>query len=487
MILEQNNYLEDNYILNELQPILKRLENKTIIQLFDDSLYEVNEIFQTISKITSYDKLNQIPKINTIISLEFMYMRHSISQNSIKHLFIFFILNDLIKIRFQDYQSFIDLTPEEITSLYELIYSFLKNSCFFHDKQYALNNMKICSYLTSTVVKKWLDSYYFKTQPRQQITSSEKTILERVNNKILYDDIKWSEFKGYQYKLIHNLKWTLINLNFDIFLKLINDKKYIKEIIILLDKLNLTEIHKISKENLTNKWVIYELIHILCLNSNGNDDIDLIEKLLTKLYHRDPTFFIDVKNHFLDNDLFNKAYINMLFKLPENQMQKLWLSFEFNNFNKLPKNNLYLNLINSTDENKLEIIIKLTFEKYEEQLSQDIKNHANFFITDYYEFIRYYYCHFITEEKIIGELSTTIHDIKYYDSPWFLSKTEMKKENYTKLTKLYFLSFAYNYNDLNNYHIVQNLNELFDNCIYCKRFLEINDYEYISEIKQNIS
>ena len=487
IIQKSNNSIENNYIICELQPILKKLENKTIIQIFDDSLNEINEIFHIISKIRPYKSLNQISNINHIINLEFIYLKQSISQKNIKYLFIFFILNNMVKIRFEDFQGFIDLTPDEITKLQELIYSFLKNSYFFHDKQHALDNMKICSNFTSTVIKKWLESYYFNTKAKHSIKFSEKTILTIVNNKISYSEIKWSEFNGYQYELIHNLKWTLINLNFNKFVRLINDKNDIKEIIILLDKLNLTEINKISNENLTNKWAVFELLHIICLNSNNNN-VELIEKLLTELYDNDYDFFINAKSHFLNNNLFNKAYINLLFKLPENQMKKLWLSFEFNNFNNLPKNNLYQNLINKTDKNKIKTIIKLTFKKYNEHIEQneDNNNHPNFFITDYWKFICYYYCHFIGEEKIIEELTSTLHDIKYIDSYWFLNKTKMKKENYAKLTKLYFLSFAYATNTLKNNYIPHIIDEIFNNTLYCKRILEFNDFKYISKIKQNI-
>ena len=394
----------------------------------------------------------------------------------------------MIKIRFEDFHKFIELNTDELTKFQELIYSFLKNSYFFQNKQHALDNLKICSYLTSTVIKKWLKLFYFKTSTKQSLKLSEETILEIVNNKILYDDIKWSEFNRYQYKLIHTLKWTLINLNFNKFVRLINNKQDIKEIIILLDKLNLKEIYRISNENLTNKWAIFELLHIICLNSNENY-MELIEKLQRKLYTQDITFFINVKNHFLDNDLFNKAYINLIFKLPDTEMKKLWSSFEFNNFNNIPKNNLYLNLINNPNKIKLKTIIELTYEKYNQhiKLNKGNNKHSNFFITDYHRFISYYYCHLVSEEKIMGELISTLHDIKFLDSPWFLSKTEMKKENYAKLTKLYFLSFAYANNNLKNDYITHTIDKIFENTIYCKQFLEIKDKEYISKIKQNMS
>lgn len=487
-IRKLNNYINDTYIILELRPILKNLEEKTIIQFFDESLKEINDIFEIIFKIRSYNNSNEISKINYIINLEFKYLKQSICQNNIKFLFIFFILNDMIKIRFEDFHNFIDLTTDEITKLQKLIYSFLKNSYFFQSKQHALDNMKICSNFTSTVIKRWLESYYFKTKAKHSIKFSEKTILEMVNNKILYSEIKWSEFNRYQYNLIHTLKWTLINLNFMEFVQLINNEHDIKEIIILLDKLDITEIYRISNEKLTNKWAVFELLHIICLNSNENY-IELIEKLQRELYHQDIDFFINAKNHFLDNDLFNKAYINLLFKLDETEMKKLWLSFEFNNFTNIPKKNLYSNLIKNPDKFKLDVIMELTFKKYNKYIEQNKENneHANFFITDYYPFICYYYCHLVSEEKIIGELNSTLHDIKYLDSSWFLSKTKMKKENYAKLTKLYFLSFAYTNNNLKNDYISQVVDEIFENTTYCKRFLESNDKKYISKIKQNIS
>lgn len=488
IINELSNYITDTHTIMELLPILKNLENKTIIQFFDESLKEINEIFEIISKIKRQNKLNQISNINSIINLEFTYLKHSITQKNINYLFLFFILNDIIKIRFEDFHNFIELTTDEITKFQELIYSFLKNSYFFQNQEYALDNLKICSYLSSTVIKKWLKSYYFKPTIKQPIKISEKTLLDHVNNKILYSDIKWSEFNRYQYNIIHTLKWTLINLNFDKFVKLINNKQYIKEIIILLDKLNLREIYRISNENLTNKWVVFELLHIICLNSNENY-IELIEKLIRKLYNNDINFFINVKNHFLNNDLFNKAYINLIFKLPDVEMKKLWLSFEFNNFNNIPKKNLYLNLIKNPDKIKLDTIMKLTFKKYNQHIKQNKENnnHANFFITDYHMFIYYYYCHLVSKEKIMDELISTLHDIRFLDSSWFLSKTQMKKENYAKLTKLYFLSFAYANNNLKNDYISHALDEIFENTIYCKQFLEINDKEYISKIKQNMS
>ena len=92
------NFNEDKYIFNELQPILKTLEHKTINQFFEDSINEINEIFEIISNIHNYSNINKISKINSIITLEFNYLKYAISQNSIKHLFIFFILNDEIKI-----------------------------------------------------------------------------------------------------------------------------------------------------------------------------------------------------------------------------------------------------------------------------------------------------------------------------------------------------------------------------------------------------
>ena len=482
------NFNEDKYIFNELQPILKTLEHKTINQFFEDSINEINEIFEIISNIHNYSNINKISKINSIITLEFNYLKYAISQNSIKHLFIFFILNDEIKIRFNNFNMFINLTNEELIKLSKLLYFFLKNSCFFNSKHYIDEKLKICSYLSPLLLKKNKESYYFKINTEQPIKFSENTILIFVTNKGHYSEIKWSKLYSYQYNLINNLKWTLINLNFNLFINLIENKRDIYEIIILLDKLNINEIYRLSEENLSNKWVVYELIHIICLNQN-NTDIDILKKLITTLYYQDIEFFINVKNHFLENDLFNKSYIKLLSELPKNKMLELWLSFKFNEFNNLPKNNLFSNLVKGIDKNKLYIILTSTMSKYEEYLNNLKENnkHANFLITDYSMFIIYYYCNLVNKDKIIDNISNILHDIEYLDSNWYLNKTTMKKENYLKLTKLYFLSFAYNHHELNEITTSKSLNDLLIDKIYVKRLLENKDYEYLSKIKQNMS
>ena len=86
IINETNNNINNTHIINELLLILKNLETKTIVQFFDESQKEVNEIFEIISKISSNNILNQISNINSIINLEFMYLKYSLFQKNIKYL-----------------------------------------------------------------------------------------------------------------------------------------------------------------------------------------------------------------------------------------------------------------------------------------------------------------------------------------------------------------------------------------------------------------
>ena len=148
-------------------------------------------------------------------------------------------------------------------------------------------------------------------------------------------------------------------------------------------------------------------------------------------------------------------------------------------------------LLEHCDEEKksFNTLLELTYEKWENYLNNLNKSNKQILslkdvLTNFSDFILYNYVR-RDDEKISHEMKETFKNIGYLPSEWTYNLDTYKNRFYIYYSKLYILTFAYEYKKLNNNKIKRLYEEILENT--CVKELFINtDYNSINMIKENI-
>lgn len=477
-------YNHDLLELSELIQILNKLKEKNVKSLFLNSTKEFKDIYNIMHNMHADCK-------NTyILNLELNYLINSMRKNDINSLLIFFILNDYVK---KDLNNIIDdylkLNNDEKLKIAKLSYSFINSIHFKTDGNYFIKNLDYFKYLTPCLIKIYDENELFEKAINMD-TLSNKSILNRIFNKNTYSEFKYSLDKC-QNHILDNLKWTLISLNFELYMNYINKLTNPLKIILFLNNLNTEDLIKIAENiNFRNKWLLFELIHLFCLKNETNEEIfNCTKKLVRKLYEMYKSLFLLTKQYFYKNELFNKSYAILLSKLNNNNLKNIVSTIEFDDSAITIKTSLFLTLKENMEEFTFKNIIQLTYEHYEDSYNKRFLSNnyiKRLWLTDYQDFIKYHYCNNKEKDEILTELKKILDNINCIFSESFLSKSHMKHANYFYLTKLFFLSYGYCHNNLYDENVLNSAKKIFKNKIYCKRLLTDNDYNIITTIKNNM-
>lgn len=457
----------DEFFYYEFPLKLKNWEISQLIENID------RIIFNVIGYTIDEDNINHLSIIKTTLN----YFLKGIKNNDLVSFLIFFQTNIFLRLDINGILELYDLN-KEFKPLLKIIASFLKDLKIFTMEMESYNNsdefikrikldlaIKDNEKLNSTIKLLNLNSI-------QDITNTPHLIFSELTLKIA------SFLKDNAFKLFENTLLELDNLlSVTLFVKVCSFDEIIK-------------IYKNNGEKLYKNLIFVFVKKFFDEEYNNVCKYKFeISDILKKLYFDNSEFFNEILNYYDTNELFNTSVGLFICELNENKMKSLIDEFPIRWYIEEKKDKKIL--LEHCDEEKksFNTLLELTYEKWENYLNNLNKSNKQILslkdvLTNFSDFILYNYVR-RDDEKIIHEMKETFKNIKYLPSEWTYNLDTYKNRFYIYYSKLYILTFAYEYKKLNNNKIKRLYEEILENT--CVKELFINtDYNSINMIKENI-
>ena len=214
----------------------------------------------------------------------------------------------------------------------------------------------------------------------------------------------------------------------------------------------------------------------------------LIKNILSKVFEQDKDFFKKIIKIFDKNMLFNDSIGLLNKENAEIDIEFIFSQFEISYFSQ--ENNYRRKILENYDrtENQYFKLLKISFSKRKEYLNNLLDDDSkclflNYALTDFCDFILYYYLDYIDNNNILNEINKTLISIKYLNSEWFKSIKDYRNKFYVYYSDLLILSCAYHYENLHNDETSALVKELILDGTFEKMLYE-NDYPSLSTIKK---
>lgn len=446
------------------------LKSKEIEKLVDE-LDKI--IFDEIGYEIYINNINHLSTIKTALN----YLLKGIKENNLVSFLIFFQSNIFLRLDINKIIEFYDLN-KEFRLLLTNINDFLKNLKIFTMEMESYNN-----------------SEEFIKQIKRDLAIKEN---EKLNSSLKLLDLNTIQYISKTPNLIFSqltLEITSFFKNnaFNIFEKTLLELDNLLSITLFVKVCSFEEIIKIYNNN-ENK-LYGNLIFLFVkkfLDKEYNEVSEYkteVKNILKKLYLNNHKYFIEILKQYDTNELLNASIGLFICELNENEIKKLIDEFPIQ-WHVEQKKDKKIFLEHCDKENtSFNTVLDMTYKKWENYLNQLYKSNNYLllkeFLTNFSDFILYKYVK-ETDEKVINEIINILNKIKYLSSEWACNLNNYKNRFYIHYSRLYILSFAYEYKKLDNEEIKSLFDEIFKNT-YVKELFNNNDYENsINILKENI-
>lgn len=428
--------------------ILESFNEQELLDVHNNTL---NKISGEISSIFNSDEEDniKIEKFASIIDLGVLYFNKSIEENNIKFLLIFFILNKFSHLFINEFLDNNKINNEEVLEATTLVFKFL-------------NNLDLNMYAPNSSVFNEVINLNFSNDDLNKV----KEIKNNIKNN----------YVNFSLEVIMLLVDFIKEYDFSLFMDLFLNSKSIQKVFLLIYNLTDYEVITLAKnEGLVNKWMIYAVIDKLNTCESNQENIQLMSNLINKSYNLDFDFFNQIVNEFNYKELFNYSLGYFLSKLNNEDIEHILINcFEIRigSYSEC-KRKLLDEFSENVDEDKLSFFLKVFYKKW----CLFIKNNMNdlalnykLVITNYEDYVLRYYCYCCSDNQIIDELNYLFNKLKNLDSKWFYSEISYINYFFVCLTRIWILSYAYNYKKLDNDIIKELFFQFKENKIFYQRF-----------------
>lgn len=470
-----------------LKKELKKLEAFTLEEiLFGDKKNKILKIDSAVSmvhsqlfiKYNSDDQfsLNLKKRINTLN----IYLVDAIENNNSKSLLIFLFANCYLMINPKYFLSQDNIKTLSKRKISKSIFELLSKIKFNTSTQSSASHQEL-----------------------QLIKGYSEGILENNITKV-YDFINAYErgSRGFHTNyLLERTCWFMLYLNYKLYIKLINNFTKPQEFIFFFQSLNDIELIKISNnKSISNNWGSFELIRQIIKRGDGSNEInikssDSIYERLVNLKQNNFDFLKQTISYFEDKILFNSSLGKFLTKVAHIELDDIIstsLLINKYSYKSEVKNYLLKYYAENSSEEQLNNLVLLIYKKWEsfyETLYVDKDFYSNSIIlTDYCDFIVEYFISHKTSDEIIEIVNEQLENLLNLDSTWFNNQTNQITYFYFYISKLYLLSYAYKFNQLNDLRVNLNFEKIKQDKIKCSRFDRGNKLEnYFNVMNENIN
>lgn len=468
--LDKSVIMYDDKIIDipNVSNLLKKLKELDLNNILDLYNAEFNKIHGEIIKLYNSDEDNKIELLGSFLNECIKCLKEGIKSKNINFILIFFRLFQILPFYVSDLLNFNKITEEEYKCIEIEIFKFLQK---FNFEIHTEKNIDFDEIINNGF--------------NNESISSVKQIFPLINNN--YQFISQFEFLEY---LLFFLKESNIDLYFNIFL----ESNTLQKAFFCLKNLNKEDLILLSKKDkLNNKWLIFGVIDKILEHFNDEDDeiIILLGDLINKVKD-DFNFFKQLILNYKNDSLFNSSLGYLLPKLSPSEFNKTieecFIMDKYNSSLK-SKDNFLMKYKEFSEKEDYKKLLKLIFLKWDTFL-EDCLNSDEYFIdiilTDFANFILQYYCFCCSNEEIIKSMINCLKFINDIDSIWSSSFISLSNKFCICFSRLYILSYAYCFKELDDNKVNELFSEFFKNEILKNKFSIRNKEDYFKKIQKNI-
>lgn len=290
---------------------------------------------------------------------------------------------------------------------------------------------------------------------------------------------------------IFNLILLFKNLNLNLFIETMMESTTLFSSILFIKSCSIKELLTIFQNDIEyNEFITFcSLKKILDEeNEQMNENKILIKNILFQVFEHDIGFFKKIIKIFDKNMLFNESIGLLNKEKGEIDIEFIFNQFEISYFSQ--ENNYRRKILENYDRTEEQYfkLLKISFLKRKEYLNNLLGDDSkciflNYALTDFCDFILYYYVDCMDNNNILNEINRTLNSIKYLNSEWFKSITDYRNKFYVYYSDLLILSCAYHYKELHNDETSELVKELVLDGTFEKMLYE-NDYPSLINIKK---
>lgn len=471
----------------ELKRLLLELESVPVETLTSYEFWKSDDkLFDEIAKIIcdEFYILNlkdkseneKIHRISSVISTITPYLTKAIENNDLKSLIIFLLVK-------RNEINVIELLENEKIS---------EKDCY-----------PILNKLADT-----FQTFKYEIFAPCDASYSDKKIFELIEDAFNNDNIDqfYSEFRsiedgaGLDYYLIEKILEFIKSCDFSIFLKILSNTEGIFSIILFLQNLDEYDLIKVTNGDLRNKWLNIELTRQILKKEKENfteESYIAIKNVLGRIHEEDYEFFKKAVKYFNKShpsnksNLFNASLGSLLASVPNSEIEEIFNEcFVIDRYDfHLHQRTLLLNrFIDNVNENKLKFFLSLVFEKWDEFLKLSFESEefylSGLMLTDFCNFIIYYYKTILKDEEIINQIYTLFKSMEYIDSEWFISLTNQITKLSLYYSKIFLLSYVYYEKELNNTEIKKLFLDFKENEIIIHNLSRMDEEKFEKSLKE---
>lgn len=254
---------------------------------------------------------------------------------------------------------------------------------------------------------------------------------------------------------------------------------------------------EISKNEIENKWVLFELIRQIIDKEKRDADILIEDKsaiviCLQKLHLIAPAIYRQSIPFFHKSKLFNIALGKQICELENSEMLAAFklLPIDKYDHNLLARTGLLEELrVHADDSNYLQVL-HTAHESWQNLFDSIYKSDDfinNLFLTSHANFIIHYYNNEKDSEQLIELMVALLEKLIWINSEWFVSESQQIKAFYLYFSHAYLISFAFRNKQLKELRVPLLIDQLKASETFSLRKITNNGISHLDTIFNNIN
>jgi hypothetical protein len=465
---------------DRLKALLENLDNHSIESILFKEDEDLRKNSQTIYEILStylpsFFSDNQTSKqtLSSILLTIKKYFDKALSNGDVKSLLIFLSVNCYLKI---DINHFI---TEEIDTT-KLTDRLIK----------VLESVKLETKLKPGA------PYHEKELKATSVEGINEQNIEKIYHLIL--SIERGE-RGFHFNfLLENLIFFFFQFDTDQFVKHLDSLTHPETVVFYLQSFSENSLIQISNSyNHKNQWVHFELIRQI-IEKEGEDynvnssSIQSIIKSLESLHDHNIAIYKQAIIFFHRSKIFNSALGYQMKDLIEEEILEIFNSIiPFDKYNSnLEQRTIFLEEFSKgVSEEVYHKGLKTVFNRWKDLCTSIAESEDSYqsdvLLTDFANFVVQYYIH-LDEKEIIYLINSSLNNLIWINSEWFLNQSQQITKYHLYLTEVYFLSYAYKNKKLSNPETLVLIDQLKNYRQYEEKRI-INNVDPLPIIEDNIN
>lgn len=468
----------------ELDILLKKLESKTLEDLFNDKEDEEirsinNNIRNIVTNTLHYNQKSENDKIDKVAQIIFSakeYLLKGISSGDVKAILIFLSANCYLHVGLEKLLTTRELESGYTKTLSEKIIEVLKSIKL---STQALPNAP----------------YWEK----EILNESQKGFSENDISKT-YRFIESVEYggRGFHFNFqLESLLLFLFHLNYTYFLKVLSHLQSPTDFVFYLQSFKKEELLKLANESsLSNIWLNFELIRQIIEKENKENidesEIEGVKNVLDRIKTNDFIFLKQTAIYFQKSRLFNAALGVFLTSVDNVQIEEIVSDFSFDKyaFHIKTRDDLLNYFAKHASEEQFDLLLKLIFDKWKIYINNILTAEDSFqnslLMTDFANFVVIYFTRLKEARDLLYSMEDLIEKIKFIDSEWTATKLQQITKFHIYHSELYLFTFAYKNKKLDSPHMLAKYENIITDEIQLSRYVSDETKAYFAEGKQNI-